>query len=336
MPSEISAYRVAVVVAVFNEEKHLPHLLSALSKQSHQPQEIIIVDDGSSDRTNAILRDSALQNSRLRIFHQNNRGPAAARNLGWKGSLSEICVFTDGDCVPDPDWLEKLIVPFENPNVGASAGTYRTMNPENILARFIGLEIAWRHSRIGKTVDAHGSYNLAVRKQVLEETGGFKEMYKKPSGEDWDLTYRISKKHKIAFVRDAVVGHYHPESFTAYMKNQCRRGYDRMLVYRDHPEKRSGDGYTGNSDKYQILAAGLFTVSSALLPSFIPGASLIQGLSFFVLLICSLASFPYIVTRDPATAFVGACVSFVRAFFWFFGAAVGFFKFYFQQADDDA
>lgn len=331
-----SPQRVAVVAAVFNEEKHLPGLLAALALQTRPPEEIIIADDGSTDGTGMILKSFGAEHPELRILHQANRGPAAARNMGWKSSCSEICVFTDGDCVPEPDWLEKLIAPFDNPNVGACAGTYKTMNPKNLLARFIGLEIAWRHSRIKETVSAHGSYNLAVRKSVLEELGGFKEIYKKPSGEDWDLTYRISKKYRIAFVRDAIVGHYHPESFIAYMKNQCRRGYDRMLVYRDHPERRSGDGYTGSSDKYQLLSAGLLMVSSLLLPSFIPGASLIQGLSFWILLICSMAPLPYTLPRDPSAALTGVGVSFVRSFFWFAGAAAGFFKFYFQQTDDDS
>lgn len=320
---------LAVIVAVFNEEKHIPDLLNALISQSKQPDEIIVVDDGSTDRTADILSDFAQKHSHIKIFAQVNAGPAAARNLGWKKSNSDICVFTDGDCVPQPDWLEKLTGPFDQSDVGAAAGTYKTMNSDNVLARFIGWEIAWRHSRIKDTVDAHGSYNLAVRKSILVEMNGFKEIYKKPSGEDWDLTYRISQKYKIAFVRDAVVGHYHPVCLAAYLKNQWRRGFDRIMLYKDHPAKRSGDSYTGNFDKYQVLAAGLTTVSSILF--FIPGMFLIHCFSFLALLLCSFAAFFYIRKRDCEAAWWGVSVSFMRSFFWFFGAVAGFFVFYIHK-----
>lgn len=320
---------LAVIVAVFNEEKHLPELLNALIAQSKQPEEIIIVDDGSQDRTPHLLNDFANKHSHVQVFYQKNGGPAAARNLGWKQAKSDICVFTDGDCVPEVDWLEKLTDPFKDLGVGAVAGTYKTMNPENLLARFIGWEIAWRHSRIQGTVDAHGSYNLAVRKSVLEQLNGFKEIYKKPSGEDWDLTYRISEKYKIAFVRDAVVGHYHPVCLISYMKNQWRRAYDRVMLYKDHPDKRSGDSYTGNFDKYQILAAGFLTLTPCLF--FVPAISLFGFMALLVLTICSFAPFAYIYQKDPGAAIGGVGISFIRSFFWFLGVFLGFLNFYFRK-----
>lgn len=331
-----SPFKTAVVVAVFNEEAHLSGLMDSLLAQTCPPDEIIIVDDGSTDSTPVLLDAYAAKDSRVHILKQKNRGPAAARNLGWKHSRCDVCVFTDGDCVPRPDWLENILPAFEDPEAGAAAGTYETLNNDSLLARFIGHEIAWRHSRAGETVDAHGSFNLAVRKSVLDETRGFKEFYKKPSGEDFDLTYRISRKWKIAFVRSAVVGHHHPDRFIAYMKNQCRRGYDRMMVYRDHPDKKSGDSYTGNAAKYQVLAAGLLAFSMVLLPSFIPGALWLRWISFWVVFACSFAGFPFILARDPAAAFYGIGVSFVRSFFWFFGAAAGMLQFYFSPPDEDA
>lgn len=336
MTSPGSSLKAAVIVAVFNEERHLPGLLDSLLSQTLAPDEVIIVDDGSTDSTAALLKTYTAKDSRVRVFRQKNKGPAAARNLGWRASTADICVFTDGDCVPEPDWLEKIMPAFDTLSVGAAAGTYKTLNGRSLLARFIGHEIAWRHSRAGDTVDAHGSFNLAIRKSVLEETRGFKEFYKKPSGEDFDLTYRISRKWKIAFIREAVVGHYHPEKFWGYMKNQCRRGYDRMLVYRDHPEKKSGDSYTGGAAKYQVLGAGLLLLSVLILPSFIPGVLFLRWLSFALVLACSFAGFSYILARDPQAAFLGVFVSFTRSFFWFSGAAAGILQFYFKPPDEEA
>jgi cellulose synthase/poly-beta-1,6-N-acetylglucosamine synthase-like glycosyltransferase len=316
--------RVAVTSAVYNEARNIPRFLDALLLQTRLPDEIVLVDDGSSDETGRLLLEAAEKNPRLRYFHQENKGPASARNKAWKSANADICLFTDGDCVPEPDWIEKLLAPFEDPRVGASAGAYKTRNPESLLARFIGLEIAWRYRNVLGEIDAHGSYNLAVRKSVLEEIGGFKEDYAHPSGEDWDLTYKISKKYKIMFVPEARVAHDHPTDFVWYMKNQMRRGYDRIRVYQDHPDKKNSDTYTGPWVKYQVAAAGLLLLSLAARAFFSTG--LVSLALFLFLLATSLIPFPYFLRQDPAAAFSGIGIQMARFFAWFWGGMAGLLK----------
>lgn len=318
--------RVAVTSAVFNEEKNIRAFLDALLAQTRRPDEIIIVDDGSTDSTASILEEYAAAHSEIRCLQQENKGPAAARNYAWKTASADICVFTDGDCVPEPDWIEKLTAPFSDSSVGAAAGTYKTLNPENLLARFIGMEIDWRYRNVAGDVDAHGSYNLAVRREILKQTGGFREDYPKPSGEDFDLTYKISRITKIRFIREAVVGHYHPDDFIWYLKNQARRAYDRIKVYGDHPDKQTSDTYTGSLPKYQIAAAGMCLFSFCLIP-FSRGAS--GGFAFFVLilLLLSSAGIPYYANRDSAVTVLSPFVGFARSFAWLAGAAAGIIRF---------
>jgi cellulose synthase/poly-beta-1,6-N-acetylglucosamine synthase-like glycosyltransferase len=323
--------RVAVTVGVYNEEKRVGGLLDALRAQTRPPDQVVIVDDGSTDATREVACTWARRDSRVRVLAQENRGPAAARNVAWRAADADVCIFTDGDCVPAADWIERLLQPFADPHVGAAGGAYSTINTRSRLARFIGCEIAWRYRNVDGAIQVHGTYNLAVRRHVLEEVGGLDERYPKASGEDWDMTYKISRTHTIAYVHDAVVGHYHPERFWPYMRNQARRAYDRIKVYRDHPDRRSGDNYTPAVTKYQIAASGALAPSLVLLCPLFPGTWLLPaGLALF-LLGTSLMPFPYIVRRDAAAAFVGVPVAFARNFAWFAGCLRGLSAFGFER-----
>ena len=318
--------RVAVISAVYNEEKNVARLIESLVAQTRRPDAVFLVDDGSRDGTAEIIRRYAREHPFITSLYQERKGPAAARNKAWRASNVDLCIFTDGDCVPERDWVERLLGAFQTEEVGAACGTYRTLNPEKILARFIGLEIAWRYRNVRGAVDAHGSYNLAIRRRVLEEVGGYNEMYTQPSGEDWDLTYKIARRYKILFIPEAVVGHYHPECPVKYMKNQVRRGYDRMQLYNDHPEKRSRDTYTGPIVKYQVAAAGLSLALGALSPFFaLAGAAALGCVAFLVL--TSFIPFSYFLARDLPVALFSLLVQFCRYYAWLAGALAGLLRF---------
>lgn len=327
--------RVAVISAVYNEEKNLPALLEALTRQTQKPDQFILVDDGSTDGTEEMMRkgDPAGRPypSWVNYLRQENKGPASARNAGWRYVQADICIFIDGDCVPEPDWIERLVKPFSSPEAGASAGTYKTLNPENPLARFIGLEIAWRYRHKPREVDAHGSYNLAVRRTALEEIGGFREDYPAPSGEDWDLTYKISRRSKIIFIPEAVVGHYHPERFWPYLKNQVRRAYDRIKVYRDHPDKARGDTYTGRTAQYPIMAAALLPPSLACANAGLPHAGILCWILFAVISAFSFTGFGYYLSKDKTAALLSPAIQFSRYFAWALGACLGVMRFGFPR-----
>lgn len=318
--------RVAVISAVYNEEKTVGRMIEALLAQTRRPDAVFFVDDGSRDGTSETIRRFAREHPFITYLYQERRGPAAARNKAWRASEADICLFTDGDCVPDRDWVERIVAAFTDDTVGAACGTYRTMNPEHLLARFIGLEIAWRYRNVRGTVDAHGSYNLAVRRKVLEELGGYNEIYTQPSGEDWDLTYKIARRYKILFVPEAVVGHYHPHQFWKYLRNQARRGYDRIQLYKDHPEKRGRDTYTPAFVKYQVAAAGASLACLAASPALDAARAGALGCVAF-LLATSLIPFPYFLKSDVPVALYSLLAQFFRYYAWFAGALVGVAKF---------
>ena len=320
---------VAAALGLLNEEDRIEEVVESLVNQTYPLSQIVLTNDGSIDRTWEILKRLAKKYPQLKIFNQVNHGPAQARNRSWRAVNKEIDIiaFTDGNCVPERNWVEEVIKPFQDDTVGATGGAYKTLNPENILARFFGMEIAWKYSKISGDIDAHGTYNLAIRRKILEEVGGFDERYKKPSGEDWDLTYKISRKHRIVFVPSAVVGTHHPTSIRKYLKTQVRRGYDRMMLYNEHPERGTQDNYTGKLVKYQIWMSGMLIPCLVFLYPFFPGSYLIPLAVFLFMLAVALIPFPYYISRDFAVALFSIPIQLIRNYAWFWGMLKGMYRF---------
>jgi len=248
--------KVSVVIPAFNASKTIKQCLDSIVNQKVDDKyEIIVVDDGSVDDTAKIIKLF----KKVTYIFQKNAGPATARNRGWKGANGEIVVFTDSDCVPEKDWLREMIRPFSKyKDLGAVGGAYgKTINKDKKLAVLIGEEIKYRYTKIGKWTDAHGSYSLAVKKEVLKKVGGFNKFYPVATAEDWDLCYKITKAgYKIYFNKKAKIGHRHPENFFKYLKTQFKHGYYRVKLYKDHPDMMKGDKYSGNA-KWMVILSGL-------------------------------------------------------------------------------
>lgn len=250
---------ISVVLPVFNMAESVGKTIELILSQSVSPDEVIVVDDGSTDSSADVIRAYP-----VRYIYQKNAGPAAARNAGWKAARGAIVAFTDADCLPDKEWLKFLTAPFLQKRVGAVGGAYRTANVDKLLPRLIGYDLDFRYSLIGKFTNAHGSYNLAVRRNVLHKVGGFNESYPVPTAEDWDLCLKIvSAGYQIRFNRRAIVAGFHREDLRRYFKDQYRHGFYRMLLYQDHPEGMRGDAYSGSAGIQAVF--GLLLIGGGLL-----------------------------------------------------------------------
>src|SRR5450830_1503575 len=100
---------VSVVMAAFNVENYLPQALKSVQQQSLQSLEIIVVDDGSTDQTKAILTDQAVQDRRIRVLSAHGAGPAGARNLAIANARGRWISIVDADDLIDPDRLERMV-----------------------------------------------------------------------------------------------------------------------------------------------------------------------------------------------------------------------------------
>ena len=104
-----ASYRVSIVVPVFNVEKYVIRCLKSIEKQTYKNIEIIVVDDGSTDRSGQLCDEEALIDKRIKIIHQKNQGLSAARNMGLVCSLGEYVCFIDSDDKVADDFVEKLL-----------------------------------------------------------------------------------------------------------------------------------------------------------------------------------------------------------------------------------
>ncbi|MBZ0155980.1 MAG: glycosyltransferase [Alphaproteobacteria bacterium] len=245
--------RYSVIVPAFNAAATLDACLQALLAQTadREVYEVIVVDDGSTDRTGERAGKYP-----VRVVRQENRGPAAARNHGAREAKGEIILFTDSDCVPSPDWIREMIKPFADPAVAAVKGAYRS-SQRSLVARFAQVEFEERFEMLKKadSVDMVDTYSAAFRREIFRGEGGFDESFPVANNEDTDLSYKLSAAgHRMVFNPAAIVSHLrHPDSVRRYTKQKFGRGYWRMVVYEKFPEKMVKDTYTPQSLKFQIL-----------------------------------------------------------------------------------
>ena len=153
---------ISVIVPAYNSASSLPACLQALARQTLPPDEVIVVDDGSTDATVELARQAG-----AKVVVQAHSGPAAARNLGAKSAspTTDLILFTDSDCEPSPDWVRLLTQPFADERVMGVKGAYLTRQKE-WAARLVQQEYEAKYSRMGHqaTIDFIDTYSAAYRR----------------------------------------------------------------------------------------------------------------------------------------------------------------------------
>ncbi|MBI4498305.1 MAG: glycosyltransferase [Chloroflexi bacterium] len=257
--------RASVIIPVYNGADAITVCLAAVRCQTlpQDAYEIIVVDDGSTDGTGE--QAAALGATVLR---QPNRGPAAARNLGAQHATGEVLVFTDADCAPTPDWLDRLLAPFTDPTVAGAKGTYRTRQG-GLVARLVQTEYEEKYARMARfsTIDFIDTYSAAYRREVFLSNGGFDPAFPVPSAEDQEFSFRLAERgYRMVFAPRAVVYHRHVDSWAAYARRKARYGYWQVLNRWRHPRSVLRDSHTPQSQKAQLAMAGLVALGALALP----------------------------------------------------------------------
>jgi GT2 family glycosyltransferase len=212
--------QVAVIVATHSRAHLLPRLVAALEAQQEPPAfELVVVDDASTDDTWAVLADLAARSPiairTLRL--EANRGPAAARNVGWKATRAAYVAFTDDDCAPSPGWLHALTGGLATADLAQG----RTI-PDPLELDQMG-----PFSRSMSVEAEDGFYqtcNIGYRRETLESTNGFDEGFRFPAGEDTDLAWRAKAAGATTCFRPAAVVHHvvRPSSWTSAARDTWR------------------------------------------------------------------------------------------------------------------
>ncbi len=317
--------KYSVIVPAYNAERTLANTLQALRRQTvpREVYEIIVVDDGSTDRTREIAQHLA-----DRVIHQENQGPAAARNHGVRVARGEIVLFTDADCEPLPDWIEKMTAPFADPEIVGTKGAYLTRQ-RSFIARFVQLEYEDRYDRMAKfaQIDFIDTYSAAYRRDVFLANKGFDTIFPTASVEDQEFSFRLAQKgYKMVFVPAARVYHQHNETLKDYLRRKFYIGYYKALLTRWLPERLISDTHTPQVLKIQLLLIALFLMS-------LPVPLLYRALWWIppaILGLFYLSAIPFLVKilrRDPAVVLPALLYLPARALALGLGFLVGQFAF---------
>jgi lipopolysaccharide/colanic/teichoic acid biosynthesis glycosyltransferase/GT2 family glycosyltransferase len=320
---------VSVIVPAYNAEATLGGCLAALQAQSmsRDRYEVIVVDDGSTDRTAEVARRYGVQ-----LIRQSNAGPAAARNRGVQAAQGDILLFTDADCAPAPDWIERLTEPFRAPEVAGAKGVYRTRQKE-LVARFVQLEYEGKYARMSRRdhIDFVDTHSAAYRRHVFLANSGFDTVFPTASVEDQEFSFRLARKgYRLVFAPRAVVYHRHDTTLAEYWRRKFRIGYWKALLLHWHPERAVQDSHTPQVLKVQIGLAGILCLFLLLAPFW----ALAGWAALAVSLLFVLTAVPFLLRtaqRDPAVVAVAPLLLLCRALALGTGLVAGFLRFS-QQA----
>lgn len=200
--------RLSVIVPVYNGEQTLPACLQALREALVEGVEVLFVDDGSTDRTGALIDAAGFR----RVSTPGRSGPAAARNLGVQESSGELIFFTDADVQVQPGTLQRVLEVFDtDPGLAALFGSYASTTPApGFFSDYKNLTHHWTHQNAREQARSFWSGCGAVRRQVFEAVGGFDtQSYDGPQIEDIEFGERMATAgHPIRIVKDLQVFHH--------------------------------------------------------------------------------------------------------------------------------
>ena len=315
----------SIVIPAYNAEKTLGECINALQKQDFSEEfEVIVVDDGSTDKTAEIVKDFSKKNKKIKLIQQKNSGPATARNRGAMLAKSEIILFLDADCIAEKQWLKEMLKPFSDKQVSGVQGAYKSKQKE-LIAQFSQLEIEHRYAMMQKqkSIDWVGSYSAAYRKKIFLQEKGFDEGFLTSSGEDPELSFKLAEKgHRLVFNPKAIVFHYHQSSLWKYLKTKYYRGFWRVRLYKKHAKKIFADSYTPQEIKFQIIFFYLGVL--LLLDSiFFREAFFYSGIFFFLIIASSLPFSFFALKKYPAVTIVAPIIIFFRTIAFSFGLLAG-------------
>lgn len=183
--------KISFVTTVFNEEKTIDEFLKSLAARTKKPDEIIIVDGGSKDKTVEKIKKFKNLAPNPKIINAPCTTIAQGRNRGIKKAKGEIIAMSDAGCKLHPDWLEKIAKPFSDPKIGLVAGFYR-MTGETVFQKCLAPYLGILPERLDLENFLPSARSMAFRKKVWEEIRGFNEKLER-AGEDTLFNYQAKK-----------------------------------------------------------------------------------------------------------------------------------------------
>ncbi len=214
---------ISVVIPAFNSERYIAEALEAVLRQTLQPHEIIVVDDGSTDRTREVVQKFE---NRVKYIYQDNAGSGKARNTGTRNAKGELIAFLDSDDVWAEDHLEGLCRALvKEPEAALAYGARKWIdkngNPVKDESGQTRYPSGWIFNELFNANYIGSTSAVVARKRALLKVGGFNESPVFRNAQDYDLWLRIAAKFPIVSEPN-VVFHYRRHDSNRTLDNRRR------------------------------------------------------------------------------------------------------------------
>ena len=229
---------VTVLIPAHNEESVIVQTVTSVLLSDLKDLHIIVVNDGSTDRTGELLDANFSHETRVRIIHQMNRGKAAALNAALSQADTEIVVTIDADTEIESDAISKLIRHFSDPTVGAVAGNVKVGNRSRWLTRWQALEYITSQNMEKRAFDLLNCITVvpgalgAWRKKAIEAAGGITA---DTVAEDADLTIAIRRLGwRVSYDEEAIAWTEAPETAGQLIRQRFRWTFGTLQSFWKH------------------------------------------------------------------------------------------------------
>lgn len=229
--------RVSVIMPVYNGEKYIRDSVNSILKQTYQDFELVIINDGSTDRTKFIIDQYAETYPKVKVFHCEHKGVSAAANFGMENSTGEYIARLDSDDKAVPERLA-VQVKFldEHPDIDLAGSYFKAFH---VNGRVQDIVIATSNEELQRILPQYnqmGHSTIMMRRSVLDKVGMYDTSF--TLAEDYEFYLRVIEKGKIANIPQFLVYYrFHPEQATTRSTETQKAGERARQMARERKKK---------------------------------------------------------------------------------------------------
>ncbi len=180
--------KTSLIFTTYNEESSVDNLMKSIKNQSEAPDEIVVVDSCSDDRTVEKIKSYNLKKLRIISKKCNISG---GRNEAIKSASNEYILATDGGCILDKNWVKEMKLAFMGGKIDYVMGNFKTLPPKTLIGKGIAAVSLQSRGRLAKDPYFASTRSIAFKKEVWKRAGGFdEELY---TGEDTKFNIQVKK-----------------------------------------------------------------------------------------------------------------------------------------------